>query len=42
MARLFQLLRTIALGALALGLAWLVISKSLDAYLAHAAPEQAL
>ena len=42
MARLFQLLRTIALGALALGLAWLVISKSLVAYLALAAPEQAL
>ena len=42
LARLFQLLRTIGLGALAVALAWLVVSRSLVAHFALVAPEQAL
>jgi hypothetical protein len=42
LARLFLLVRTMGLGALAAGLAWLVVTKSLVAYLALNAPEAAL
>jgi hypothetical protein len=42
LATLFQLIRTVALGALAVVLGWLIVTKSLVAYLAHAAPEWAL